>query len=174
MIPTFYMIHNFKISYKDLLHSICTMSYSFNQLDKKNNHQLCEIKDEIKSRIKYYEKQIDKLNETLSYTEHRLDEIKDKIKDRENKDIIMKEFVECLFSTIKNGNKPIEGFDGKTYKNKLYIAPPYNQRCILTFFKEWYSMMYPKDNNITNQYVFTYLAGNDFIRTNNELIIPDL
>ena len=32
------------------------MSYSFNQLDKKNNLQLCEIKDEIKSRIKYYEK----------------------------------------------------------------------------------------------------------------------
>ena len=157
------------------------MSYSFNQLDKKNNHQLYEIKDEIKSRIKYYEKQINKLNETLSYTEHRIDETKDKLEDKiennKNKNIIMKEFVEYFLSIVKkNANKPIEFFKPENFDNGLYIHPPYNQRCVLTFFKNWYSMMYPDNSKLKlhGKDIIKYLKVHNFMDEKNQLKINNL
>ena len=153
------------------------MSYSFNQLDKKNRHQLYEIKDEIKSRIKYYEKQINKLNETLSYTEHRIDETKDKLEEDANNIIIIKEFVEYFLSIVKkNANKPIEFFKPENFDNGLYIHPPYNQRCVLTFFKNWYSMMYPDNSKLKphGKDIIKYLEDQNLIDEKRQLKIDNL
>ena len=93
----------------------------------------------------------------------------------ENNIIIIKEFVEYLLSIVKkNANKPIEFFKPENFDNGLYIHPPYNQRCIVTFFNKWSSVMYPKDKIIHGKYVYTYLVDHDLIDKNRELIIDKL
>ena len=144
------------------------MSFTHNRIDNTHYTDLPDMEDKIKSRIRYYEKELNKLNDALSYTQHKIEEHqKDLEKARLKRfEPFVNEFLEYLANPPED-----DKFD------KEEITFPLKIRKICSLFNEWKSKMYSKDHYIYDypgRYIIDCLQNKNLMENSMLVKLPTM